>query len=96
VLLLAGRPTLPRGAAVIDRADAQRLAGDLLLTALEDTPVGLKGVFLALREMDDRDRDLVMSYADGIGARAISELASIWDVEPAEALRRITEGDDEP
>jgi hypothetical protein len=92
LLLLARWRALPRTDAVIDRADARRLASELILAALEPTPTGVEAFFLAVNDLADVDRALVLATVDGLGARCLRELAHAWDMEPAEALRRITSG----
>ena len=76
----------------LDSASIRRLALDLLRNAAEDDSIGVQAAFLAINDLSDLDRAVVLARVDGIGARAIRELAFLWGVEPAEALRRLTAG----
>jgi hypothetical protein len=77
---------------VTDQADLRRLALDLLLAAADDDLLGLKGCLWVVNELSEIDRATVLARVDGMGARAVRELALIWDVTPADALRRLTGG----
>jgi F0F1-type ATP synthase beta subunit len=76
---------------VIDLDDIERLVKELLLAAAAADVIGMKAVFVAVDEMDDEDRSLVLAHLDGLAVRAITELADEWDVTLTEALRRLTE-----
>jgi hypothetical protein len=76
---------------VIAEPDVQRLATDLLLAAVDSDVIGVRGAYLAINDLDDNDRAMVLSRTDRLGALALGALAIVWDVTPTEALRRLTE-----
>jgi hypothetical protein len=93
------RPTLPvasyrvpvrRNDEMTDQAALRQLAYDLVLFAAADDERGLRGVLWALSELSDIDRATTWARADGVGGRALRELADIWHTTPAEALIRLT------
>jgi hypothetical protein len=77
---------------VIAEADIERLATELLLASTDLDVFGVRGAFLAINDLDDTDRSTVLARVDRLGAHALYALAIVWDVTPAEALRRLTSG----
>lgn len=91
-LFTARRSTLRRVGRVIAEADIERLATELLLASADHDLLGVRGAFLAINDLDDADRSTVLARTDRLGAHALGALAIVWDVTPAEALRRLTGG----
>jgi hypothetical protein len=87
----ARRSTLHGDADVIAEGDIERLATELLLAAADSDVIGVRGVFLAINDLDDSTRCRVFARTDRLGAHALGALAVVWDVTPSEALRRLTE-----
>jgi hypothetical protein len=76
---------------MIDEADIARLATELMLAAVDFDAIGVRGAHLAIGDLADTDRAMVLGRVDRLGAHALGALAIVWDVTPAEALRRLTE-----
>jgi hypothetical protein len=75
---------------VTDQVALRRLSHDLVLFAADDDELGLQGALWALTQLGEVDRAIAWARADGVGARALRQLAFEWDVTPAEALARLT------
>jgi hypothetical protein len=91
-LLATRRSTLRRDGRVIAEADIERLATELLMAACAADVIGMRAVFVAIDEMGDVDRSMVLGHFDGFGVRAVIELARIWGLTPAQALTVLTRG----
>jgi hypothetical protein len=72
-----------------EATDIEALAHELILAVAHFDRVGVGAAFLRVNELPDSDRDHVLARVDGLGGRALGALAIVWDVTPAEALRRL-------
>jgi hypothetical protein len=75
---------------VSDTTDTEALARELLLAAADCDTTGVAGAFLAINDLDDVTRNLVLGRVDALGVRAIRALAHVLDVSNDEALSTLT------
>jgi hypothetical protein len=75
---------------VSDSTDTEALARELLLAAADCDATAVAGAFLAINDLDDVTRNLVLGRVDALGVRAIRALAHVLETTNAEALDTLT------